>query len=108
MSKKILITGLVFAGLLFFGLSGQCFANAAELLEQANTYKNTGYLQQARQLYNSIVQQYPGTDSALDAQSELIILDIPKKENWQIQAAIDSMIASYGSYEAHVPDSHRC
>jgi len=103
MVKKALLTGLVFAGLLFFGLSGQCFADAAALLEQAKNYLRTGWQQQAEQVYKTIVTDYPGSSYALKAQSELILRDIPNKENSQIQAAIDSLIADYSGH-SDLPD----
>ena len=102
MVKKALITGLVLSGMLFFGLSGRCFADASALLEQENTYKNTGWHQQARQLYNTIVQQYSGYDSALKAQGEVICLDIPEQQDSQTQAAISTLISDY-SEEPNLP-----
>ena len=102
MVRKALLTGMVFAGLLFFGLPRRCFADAAALFEQANTYKNTGWHQQAQQLYNTIVQQYPGSDSALKAQGEVICLDIPEQQDSQTQAAISTLISDY-SDEPNLP-----
>ena len=98
MVRKALITGLVFAGLLFFVLSRRCFADAAALFEQAKTYTSNGYRQEAEQIYRRIVEDYPGTDHVLRAQSELISLDIPEKQDSQIQAAIDSLIANYPNH----------
>jgi len=94
MIKKILITSLALFGLLLFEAK-VCFADAAGLLEQAKKYVNTGWRQQAQQIYGTIVTDYPGSSYALEAQSELVVLDIPKKENSQIQAAIDSLTANY-------------
>jgi len=93
MSKEVFLAALVLFGVGLFTMSGQCFADAAVLLEQAKTYTGSGYRQQAKQLYNSIVQDYPGTDYALKAQSELIILDIVEKQDAEIQDAIDSLAA---------------
>ena len=103
MVRKTLITGLFLSGLLFFGLSGQCFADAAALLEEAKNYLHTGWRQQAQQTYKTIVTDYPGSSYALKAQSELILMDIPNKEDGQIQAAIDSLIADYSGH-SDLPD----
>ena len=46
MLKKVLPTGLILFGMLFFGTAGKAFADAAALLEQAERYANTGYCQQ--------------------------------------------------------------
>lgn len=85
MAKKILFVTLILAGLVFSGAK-MCFADAAELLEQAKTYANNGYWPTAKQIYRAIVTDYPATDYALRAEGELICMSTREKTNEQIQA----------------------
>jgi len=98
MFQKITIMCIVVFSLLAGVTPQGCFADAVEVLEQANTYRNTGWRQQAQQSYETVVTDYPGSSYALKAQGELVILDISEKQDSQIQAAIDSMIANYSEH----------
>jgi len=99
MSQRILIAYIGVLGLLFCVTSTKCFADAAALFEQAKNYTSGGYGQEAEQIYKRIIEDYPGTGHVLKAQSELIILDIPKKQDSQIQDAIDNLIANYSNHQ---------
>ena len=103
MLKRPFLLTVVLLGGLCFCMSGVVFADAEALFEQAKTYTGSGYRQQAGQIYKSIAADYPGTDYALKAQSELIILDIVEKQDAEIQDAIDSLAASY-SNNPQLPD----
>jgi len=98
MSKTFILTSIILFGLVFFLLPAECFADAAELLEQAGIFTDNGYRQQAEELYKRIVTDYPGTDYALKAQGELIGLSMSTKEGAQIQADIDGLITNYSGY----------
>jgi len=104
MLKRPFSLTVVLLGGLCFWMSGVVFADAPALLEQAKTYTGSGYRQQAEQIYKSIAADYPGTDYALKAQSELIILGIVEKTDSEIQDAIDSLAASYSNNPA-LPDT---
>jgi len=72
MVKKLLLILLVLSGLMFSQIAEQCFADASAQLQQARWYRKSGYYEPAREIYQSIVQNYPGTDYALQAQGGLI------------------------------------
>jgi len=98
MSKTFSLTSVLLLVFLLFATQGRCFADAAELFEQAGIFTDNGYRQQAEELYKRIVTDYPGTNYALKAQGELIGLSMPTKEGAQIQADIDGLIANYSGY----------
>jgi len=100
MSKKVFLASTILFGLMFFLSPVECFADAAGLLQQAETYANNGYWPNAKQIYRAIVADYPATDYALKAEAELISMSAKEVTNEQIQADIDRLTANYAGYSA--------
>ncbi len=98
MSKQFILAFIILFGLMFLLSPEKCFADTAALFEQAETYTRNGCTQQAREIYDSIVTDYPATGHALKAQAELIILSIHKKADSEIQHQIDGLIAGYSEH----------
>ncbi len=99
MFKKILFMPLVLFGLVFFQMAGECFAGASSQLEQAQTYMNNGDYEQAEGIYKTIVQNYPGTDHALEAQKQVTVLYIDWDKQAQAQAALQELVAGFSENE---------
>jgi len=97
MSKKATISTLILFFVLY-GLTGICFADATELLAQAETYKTNGDYLQAEEIYKTIVKDYPGTGDALQAQKELVILYNKIEMNIYSKAALDKLTADFETY----------
>jgi len=98
MSPKITIACTVVFSLSFCVTPAECLADAAELLQQAQTCKNSGNRQLAEQTYNAVVADYPGTDYALTAKSEITIMSISAKTDSQVQAEIDDLKAEFSGH----------
>ncbi len=84
MVKKILPAAFIIVSL----VTGQCLADAAAELKQANTYMRAGLSGRAEAIYNSIVQNSPGTDSALQGQTKLVALYIVADRSSDEQAGL--------------------
>lgn len=106
MCKKTTFISLI--TLLFFVLTGPCFADVSTLLNQAETYKKNGQYEQAEAIYKKIV-----TDYAFKAQKNLAILYIAWDKQPQAQAALQELISNFSEHEAiatavtHVADAYR-
>jgi len=90
----------VLCAIVFCGTTERCFADAAAQLQQAQNYQDDGYTGQAEQLYRSIAESNPGTDSGFKAYKGLISLYI-RAEQTSAAAQIISQLT--GNYSAH-PD----
>jgi len=91
MVKKILFISLALFVLPFFGMTGRALADAAAELEQAKSYYETGDYPKAEQLYQSILKEYGGTDSAFTAQKKLTILYVSWGKKPQAEAAFQEL-----------------
>jgi TolA-binding protein len=94
MAKKVLFVALILAGFAFFEAK-VCFADAAALVEQAESYYKVRRYEKAKQVYESILNQYDGTDYAFTAQKGLTILYIASKKQPEAEAAFQELIASF-------------
>ncbi|MHC4456373.1 MAG: tetratricopeptide repeat protein [Planctomycetota bacterium] len=74
MYKKLLF--IISAIFLFIAMAENTFADVSALLEQAVAYAEDDDHKQAETIYKTIIQDYPGTDYALEAQIRLILLYI--------------------------------
>ncbi len=97
MSNKFSLITVLLPVFLLWQMPGRCFADAVSLLEQAQSYKNSGNHQLAEQAYNTVAATYPGTDHALTAKSEVTIMSISAKTDSQIQAEVDSLKAEFSA-----------
>ena len=68
MVKKILFISLALFALLFSEMVGVCFADAATQFKQAETYKKNKQYDQAEQIYQQILINFPDSNDALEAQ----------------------------------------
>ncbi len=99
MSKQVLSTNLILFALVLSMTTGQCFADASALLQQADTYKQQGNYEQAKAAYKSIVTNYPATDHALQAQKSLVMLYIEWGKEPQAEAAYQELLADFSGNE---------
>ena len=98
MFKKVLFVSVIFLFLgiaVFLGMTGEPLVDAAAQLEQAD--ENNSY-EQAEAVYNSIVADYPGTDDALEAQKQLVILYISWGKPTQVEAAFEGLVAEFSAH----------
>ena len=106
MSKNTLLVLVVLFGVLFCQMDEECFADAAAELAQANKYRLMAYYEvpedqkstyygQAEQMYKSIVQNYPGTDTALHAQKDLVTLYILLERPADRQTALGKLKSDF-------------
>jgi len=113
MAKIILRTGkvafkiiLLFAilGLIFFSIKiltparAQIVPDASELSDDfalAETYQEQGNFNEAELIYQGITEQYPGTDDALAAQTQLVILYINWDKAADADAALEQLTSSF-------------
>lgn len=96
MYKKVIL--LVLFGLVPFGLTGRCFADAMAEFEQAEGHRRNGDYLQAEQIYRAIVKDSPGTADALRAQRGLVIVYILTQRSFDAEAAVDELIADFSGY----------
>ncbi len=93
MRKKTALISLT--TLLFFVITGQCFADVVAQFEQAETLIKNGQYGQAEQIYLQILKDYPGSDHALKAQKKLAMLYINTGKDSQAEAAYQQLIANF-------------
>ncbi|MCK4786373.1 MAG: tetratricopeptide repeat protein [Desulfobacteraceae bacterium] len=96
MLKRVLFISSVLFGLVFFGVVRKCFADALAQLEQVETYK--WYPSQAKAIYETILQDHPGTDYALKAQKNLVISYLSAKRNGQAQQTLDKLVEDFSGH----------
>lgn len=113
MVKRNGFVTLVLCGLLLFGFTSACFADATGSLEQAQQYvKDTNY-QQAEKSYKAIVAAEPNTDDAFAAQEKLTVLYVRWGRHAQADAAYQRLLADYSGRPGiakavdHVADEYR-
>ena len=108
MIRKIIFTSLILTCLLFTTIAEECFAGAAEELAQAKVHRRMAYYEvpedlkstyygQAEQMYESVVQNYPGTDTALQAQRDLVILYILLEKPADRQTALGKLKSDFAT-----------
>ena len=82
-------------------LTSECLADVSAQLQRAAEYKDSGCYNQADELYNKIVSENPGTDNALKAQKELVLLSLKTKydvqSNANEQTALDKLTADFAA-----------
>jgi len=85
----------------FLALTSECLADVSAQLQRAAEYKDSGCYNQADELYNKIVSENPGTDNALKAQKELVLLSLKTKydvqSNANEQTALDKLTADFAA-----------
>ena len=81
MIKKISFVSVVLLAFVFSQMTDVCLADVSSQLEQAQTYQKDGQYEQVEAIYKAIVTDSPGTDFALTAQKELVILYILTKRD---------------------------
>ena len=100
MFKKVLfILSVVF---LFSAMAHNAFADVSAQLEQAQAYVNNREYEQAEAIYKTIVQDYPGTDDALEAQRRLTQLYIFWKKEPEAEAAFEEVLAEFSQEESTI------
>jgi tetratricopeptide (TPR) repeat protein len=73
-------------------------ADAASELEQARIYQENGDYAQAEAIYKAIAANYPGTDTALEAQKQLVILYIRTYRYNEAQDVLDAMTTEFSEH----------
>lgn len=100
MVKKILLVTLSMLVLMFWSMAGECFADAAAELGQAEKYKEGEDYEQAEAIYKTIVRDYPGTDDAFKAQKGLTSLYIGWEKEAEAEAAYEQLVTEFGGHES--------
>jgi len=104
MFKKVLFVSLVLAGMLFCQMAAECFAGVWDQVEelnefkQATAFKKSRNYQQAEKTYQDIIQQYPGTFWALEAQKKLTQLYILQGKDSQAEQTLNKMLKDFSSH----------
>jgi len=76
----------------------QAFGDVTAQLEQAGAYQEEGQYEEAEQIYQDIITQYPGTDGALAAQTQLTILYIDWNKPADADAALQELVETYSEH----------
>jgi len=99
MKARTIVRVLFLTALIPLGINQICFADAAEQLQQAENYKENGYFSQAEQAYRQIVSSYPASSSALEAQKQLVFVELKKQKKLpgsaNPQAELDRLTADF-------------
>ncbi|MHC4110112.1 MAG: tetratricopeptide repeat protein [Planctomycetota bacterium] len=95
MSKKILFVPLVLCVLLLSKMPEECFADASAQLEQAEAYQKQRQYEQAKEIYQQLVTDYPRADYAFQAQKGLTILYVTWDKQPQAEAAFQQLLTSF-------------
>ena len=109
MVKRLFFTSLVLVGLLVLVIADKCLAGAAAELAQAKKYRHMAFYEvpnnqksryygQAEQMYKSIVQNYSGTDTALQAQRDLVTLYILLERPADRQTALNKLKSDFATH----------
>ena len=96
MVKKILFAALVLFGLGFAGMTGDCFADTAELYAAAKKYEKSMQYEQARNLYQKVIADEPNSERALKAQKHLAYILI--EQDAEAQPEIDKLIENFAGH----------
>ena len=113
MVRKNSILFWLLVSLMFCGMGGKCFADAAALFEQAEEYEEDANYAAAEAVYKQIVADFRGTDDGLKVQERLTCLYIVWEKKTKAEAAYQEMLSKYGEHEGlakavdHVADSYR-
>lgn len=99
MVKKILLLSPVLFGLLLLQLTGESSQDAPAQLEQAETYQRQGQYEQAEEIYQQIVTDYPGTEYAFQAQKNITILYVAWDKQPQAEAALQKLVADFSEHK---------
>jgi tetratricopeptide (TPR) repeat protein len=113
MVKKVILLSSALFGLLFLGLPGEDLSDASTQLEQAETCMKEGQYQQAEEIYQQIITDYPGTDYEFQAQKNLVILYVTWDKQPRAEAALQELIDNFYEYEGiatvvtHIANTYR-
>lgn len=109
MSQKVLLISLVLFGLVFSGMTGECFADtlSERLVASDEIYRdirirqsvNKNRYEQGVADYEGIVTNYPNTDRAFKAQMKLATLHIARGKWIRADAAYQKLIADFSGNE---------
>jgi len=93
MGKRRKVTSIVIS-LLILGISGRCWADAAEQLAAADNYLKNKQYAEAEPIYKTIAAANPGANIGLEAQRSLVILyeewQKPTEANTALQAIVSN------------------
>ena len=95
MKGKILRIISVFLYMVFFSVSVQCFADAAADLEQANSYFDNAQFSLAEPIYQDIVNRYPGSEEAFQAQYKLAVLYVKIVDYVAAETATNKLLTDF-------------
>jgi TolA-binding protein len=94
-------------GLVIYGARILTFAQAqedpvieqqvVELLQTAKAHQTNEQYDQAEQIYQTIIEQYPGADYALEAQTDMTTLYIETSDDQAAQNAIETLFTDYAT-----------
>ena len=79
--------------------ASMCLAGVPDRFEQAESYEKQGQYEQAEQIYQQIVTDNPGTDDALKAQKNLVIVYINTNQEQSAVAEFEQLVNQFSSQE---------
>jgi TolA-binding protein len=89
----------VLLGVVFYGIAGECFADVADQLRQAQQHENDGNYADAEAVYSAIVVDYPGADGAFAAQQRLVFLYLKWDKPAAEDAAFEKLVTDFAARE---------
>ena len=100
MFKRISLFCLVFCGLVFSQMPGECFADASTYFGQATSHYEAGEYQKARELYQYAVDTRPkDLDYAIWSQTLVVLSNIDAGNMEGAGAAIEKLITDFAGNE---------
>ncbi|MGD2095013.1 MAG: tetratricopeptide repeat protein [Phycisphaerales bacterium] len=97
MRKKSILISLIV--LLVLSMAIKSTADVSDQLKQAQMFRGNRQYSQAEKLYLQIVAENPGSDAALEAQKQLILIYIATENKPQADAAFQQLIAGFSQYK---------
>ena len=74
-------------------------ATHSDQLEQAQTLMNNGQYEQAKNIYQQILAENPGSDEAIEAQKQIVIIHIATDKQDEADAAFEQLIAGFSQHK---------
>jgi len=85
--------------LLILILAADSPAAHSDQLEQARTLMNNGQYEQAKNIYQQVLAENPGSDEALEAQKQIVIIHIATNNQAEADAAFEQLIAAFSQHK---------
>ncbi len=99
MRRRIEFAVTVFALILAIGLEGKAVGDVPDQLAEAEQFVKSGNYDQAEQIYRQIVEQFPDSNDALEAQKQLTCLYVTTNRLAEADSALAELTAAFSGHK---------